>query len=152
VNSIQVPEVTAKVTYTVVVKNGLQAIPVGSNFTLTPSVTHTGLVCQNVSGQVVVPGQLTTVSLAAGGNITCSFDVAVSPSHQAAGQIASFTVAAAFSGSAGLYVAPLSTQVVPVASGASLSKPTVSFPLANATAKDFITGECWLYCTQLDGQ
>jgi hypothetical protein len=135
----------------VVVTNGAKNIT-SSTFTLTtPGTSTAGFTCINAANQTITSGQALASPLAAAATITCSIRLVVNSTHQAAGKIAGFPVAASFTGGAGLYVAPLAaTADVPVAAGAAASVPVASFPLANATAQNFIAGECLpLQCIHL---
>jgi hypothetical protein len=135
------PQLGATVVYTVEVVNGKKNITTASNFTLTPPAGTSGLSCKDAANLTVASGQPLPADLPADANITCSFNLNVSGAHQSAGKISGLTVAASFTGGAGLYVAPLTTAEVPVAAGAGVGSPTTSFPLANATAANFIAGK-----------
>ncbi|WIA14778.1 hypothetical protein OEZ85_003262 [Tetradesmus obliquus] len=121
--------------------NGAKNLTTSSNFTLSTSPATGNLTCQNDANQTITSGSLLAYPLAPGANITCYLAVIVSSSHQSAGKITGFPVTASFTGGEGLYVVPLASTVdVPVAAGAAAGVPTASFPLANATLKNFIAG------------
>lgn len=136
------PRLGATVVYSFVVMNGAKNLTTSSNFTLSTSPATGNLTCQNDANQTITSGSLLAYPLAPGANITCYLAVIVSSSHQSAGKITGFPVTASFTGGEGLYVVPLASTVdVPVAAGAAAGVPTASFPLANATLKNFIAGE-----------
>ncbi|KAF8061401.1 hypothetical protein HT031_004492 [Scenedesmus sp. PABB004] len=129
----KLPAVGASVTYTLTLTNGKKAVANNTGLTLavtgdasTPAVT-----CSSMAA-----GALTT-SLAVDAAITCTFDITVTSTHQAAGAIPALTVAAEFGSyatdkSAG--VKPTSIAAVPVWSGAALAEAGAAKPAVTGTS------------------
>lgn len=119
----------ATVTYTVDIVNGRKTLTNTTQFTaftVSSEVTATNVACKDgANNTVALAGPVSPVDVAANATIiTCTFDVGVSTTHAASGQLPSFTVTAAFTSSPAdlsLTMEPITVPAVPVQTGSALA-------------------------------